>query len=90
DQPGAMEYYHRHMRWGSEDGKANHYLVLGPWNHSGTRFPVQEFGGLSFGDAMMFDAFQLDRDWYRWTMGDGERPDFLKDRVTYFVAGANE
>ncbi|MDX1569530.1 MAG: CocE/NonD family hydrolase, partial [Xanthomonadales bacterium] len=65
DQPGAMEYYRRHMRWGSEDGKAKHYLVLGPWNHSGTRFPVQEFGGLSFGDAMMFDAFQLDRDWYR-------------------------
>ncbi len=90
DQLGAMEYYRRHMRWGSEAGKAKHYLILGPWNHSGTRIPVQEFGGLKFGDQMMFDAFKLDRDWYRWAMGQGERPEFIKDRVTYFVAGANQ
>lgn len=90
DQPGAMEYYRRHMRHGSEAGKANHYLILGPWDHSGTRMPKQEFGGIAFGDAAMFDAFQLDRDWYRWAMRAGERPEFIKDRVTYFVAGANE
>jgi putative CocE/NonD family hydrolase len=89
DQPGAMEYYKRHMRFGSDKGQASHYLVLGPWNHGGTRFPVQEFGGIKFGDAMMFDAFRLDRDWYNWTLGKGERPAFLLDRVTYFVAGEN-
>jgi len=89
DQPGAMQYYRDHMRHGSEAAKARHYLVLGPWNHSGTRMPEQSFGGLEFGDAMMFDAFALDRDWYRWTLGDGARPEFLLDRVTYFVAGAN-
>jgi putative CocE/NonD family hydrolase len=90
DQPGAMEYYRRHMRYGTESGKANHYLILGPWDHSGTRMPRQEFGGLEFGDAMMFDAFALDRDWYWWTMAEGERPEFILDRVTYFVAGGNQ
>ncbi|WP_181918396.1 MULTISPECIES: CocE/NonD family hydrolase [unclassified Wenzhouxiangella] len=90
DQPGAMHYYHEHMRHGSEAAKEAHYLVLGPWNHSGTRMPEQSFGGYEFGDEMMFDAFALDRDWYHWTMEDGERPEFLLDRVTYFVAGANE
>ena len=90
DQPGAMQYYHDHMRHGSEGAKAHHFLILGPWDHGGTRFPRQEFGGYEFGDEMMFDAFALDRDWYRWTMGDAERPDFIRDRVTYFVAGANE
>ncbi|MDX1556706.1 MAG: CocE/NonD family hydrolase, partial [Xanthomonadales bacterium] len=89
DQPGAMEYYRRHMRHGSATGKGNHYLVLGPWDHSGTRLPRQEFGGLEFGDGAKFDAFGLDRDWYRWTMEGGERPGFLLDRVTWFVAGAN-
>ena len=89
DQPGAMEYYRRHMEFGNDRGKANHYLVIGPWNHSGTRIPVQDFGGLKFGDAMMFDAFALDRDWYNWTLGKGSRPDFIKDRVNWFVAGAN-
>ena len=90
DQPGAMEYYRRHMRYGSPAGKAKHYLILGPWDHGGTRIPQQEFGGLKFGDQMMFDAFALDRDWYGWTMADGERPEFILDQVTYFVAGANQ
>jgi len=90
DQPGAMEYYRRHMRYGSAAGKANHFLILGPWDHSGTRMPRQEFGGLEFGDQMMFDAFGLDRDWYLWTMAEGERPDFILDQVTYFVAGGNK
>ncbi len=89
DQPGAMAYYHRHMRHGSESGKARHFLVLGPWNHGGTRKPVQTFGGVKFGNAMMFDALGLDREWYRWVLGEGPRPAFLLDRVTYFVAGAN-
>ena len=94
DQPGAMEYYRRHMRHGSEAGKAQHFLLLGPWDHSGTRIPRQAFGGVDFGSAAMFDAFQLDRDWYRWAMAlggdDSAFPDFLLDRVTWFVAGAND
>lgn len=89
DQPGAMEYYRRHMRYGSDKGKADHYLILGPWNHSGTRIPKQTFGGYTFGDKMMFDAFGLDKAWYQWTMGEGKKPDFILDRITYFVAGAN-
>jgi hypothetical protein len=38
----------------------------------------------------MLDTFALDRDWYRWTMAAGERPEFIRDRVMWFVAGANE
>ncbi|MEQ8516932.1 MAG: CocE/NonD family hydrolase, partial [Chromatocurvus sp.] len=90
DQPGAMQYYREHMRHGNEAATAQHFLILGPWDHSGTRAPRQTFGGYEFGENMLFDAFALDRDWYRWTLGDGERPDFIRDRVTYFVAGANE
>jgi len=90
DQPGAMQYYREHMEHGNESAKASHFLILGPWNHSGTRQPRREFGGHEFGDEMMFDAFALDRDWYRWTMADGQRPDFIEDRVTYFVAGGNQ
>ncbi len=89
DQPGAMQYYREHMRHGNDAAKEQHFLILGPWDHSGTRKPRQSFGGYEFGENMLFDAFALDRDWYRWTLGDGERPDFIRDRVTYFVAGAN-
>lgn len=98
DQPGALTYYRQHMLHGNEEAKRSHHLLLGPWDHGGTRFPRQEFGGLDFGEASVFDAFALDRAWYDWTLGgsgpsgsSGEagRPDFLLDRVTYFVAGAN-
>ena len=30
DQPGAMEFYKRHMRFGSDEGKSQHYLIAGP------------------------------------------------------------
>ena len=89
DQPGAMQYYQDHMQHGNAAAKADHYLLLGPWNHSGTRIPQQEFGGIKFGDKMMFDAYALDHAWYQWTMADAERPEMLKDRVNWFVAGAN-
>ena len=89
DQPGALAHYRAHMAHGSAAGKAKHYLVLGPWDHAGTRFPKQTVGGHEFGEAMLFDAFALDRDWYRFALGAGELPAFLEDRVTYFVAGAN-
>lgn len=89
DQPGAMAYYRQHMRNASAAARENHFLILGPWNHSGTRIPKQSFGGITFGDQMMFDAFGLDKAWYDWTMGDGTRPAFIQDRVTYFVAGKN-
>jgi hypothetical protein len=37
DQAGAMTYYQRHMKDGSPDAIAKHYLIIGPWDHAGTR-----------------------------------------------------
>jgi uncharacterized protein len=90
DQPGAMYYYRQHMQYGSEQAKANHYLVIGPWDHAGTRTPNREFGGLKFGEASMLDLNKLHQDWYDWTLKGGQKPDFLKDRIAYYVAGAEE
>jgi putative CocE/NonD family hydrolase len=90
DQAGAMEYYRRHMKYGSSQGKAKHYLVMGPWDHAGTRTPTREVGGLKFGEASMVDLNHLHRQWYDWTMKGGKRPDFLKKRVACYIAGAEE
>jgi putative CocE/NonD family hydrolase len=90
DQPGAMEHYRRHMRHGSIEAKAKHYLIVGPWDHAGTRTPRAEVGGLTFGDVSLLDLNDLHRQWYDWTMKEGERPEFLKKRVAWFVVGANE
>jgi putative CocE/NonD family hydrolase len=90
DQAGALEYYRRHMQYGTADAKARHYLVIGPWDHAGTRTPQRDVGGLRFGEASVVDLNQLHREWYDWTLKEGKRPAFLKKRVAYYVAGAEE
>jgi putative CocE/NonD family hydrolase len=90
DQPGAMEYYRRHMRLGSSPARDKHYLLMGPWDHSGTRTPRKEVGGLTFGDASLVDLNAIHKAWYDWIMKGGPKPEFLKKRVTYYVAGAEE
>jgi len=87
DQAGAMEYYRRHMKWGSAAAKASHYLIIGPWDHAGTRTPLPDVGGLHFGPTSVLDLNDLHRQWYDWTMKSGAKPEFLKDRVAYYVVG---
>ncbi|MCG8434579.1 MAG: CocE/NonD family hydrolase [Gammaproteobacteria bacterium] len=90
DQPGAMKYYKRHMRHASRQARNKHYLIAGPWDHPGTRTPQAEFAGWKFGEASVLDLNALHKEWYDWTMKNGKKPAFLKKRVAYFVAGANE
>ena len=90
DQPGAMEYYRLHMRHGSPQARDQHYLIIGPWDHAGTRTPKDEFGGLKFGEACMVDLNKLHAEWYDWALKVGPKPEFLKDRVAYYLMGADE
>jgi predicted acyl esterase len=55
DQPGVMEYYRKYMESNSK-AKNKHYLVIGPWDHPGTRTPNAEFGGLKFSEASFLDS----------------------------------
>jgi putative CocE/NonD family hydrolase len=88
DQPGAFTYYKRHMEYGTPEAKQNHFLVIGPWDHAGTRTPRREVGGLKFGEASVLDLNKLHTEWYDWVMKNGKKPEFLKKRVAYYVVGA--
>ncbi|MGB7282231.1 MAG: CocE/NonD family hydrolase [Candidatus Acidiferrum sp.] len=88
DQPGAFTYYKRDMKYGTPGAKEKHFLIIGPWDHAGTRTPKREVGGLKFGEASVLDLNRLHTEWYDWTMKDGKKPDFLKKRVAYYVVGA--
>lgn len=90
DQPGALTYYRDHMKYGTEEGKARHYLIIGPWDHAGTRTPNNDVGGLTFGEASILDMNRLHVDWYDWTLKGGKPPEFLKKRVAYYLVGAEE
>lgn len=88
DQPGAFTYYKKHMKYGTAEAKEKHFLIIGPWDHAGTRTPRREVGGLKFGEASVLDLNRLHTDWFDWTMKGGKKPDFLKKRVAYYVIGA--
>jgi putative CocE/NonD family hydrolase len=90
DQPGAMHYYRQHMQHGSPEGITKHYLIMGPWDHAGTRTPQREFGGLNLGEASLLDLNKLHQEWYDWTLKGGDKPTFLQKRVAYYVAGVEE
>jgi uncharacterized protein len=89
DQPGALAHYRRYMQAASAEGRARHYLIIGPWDHPGTRTPKPEFLGMKFGAPSLVDLPQLHLDWYRYTMENGPRPDFLRKPVAYYVTGAD-
>jgi len=90
DQPGAFTFYKRHMQFGTAEANAKHYLIIGPWDHAGTRTPKAEVGGLKFGQASVLDLNKLHTEWYDWAMKGGAKPDFLKKRVAYYLVGAEE
>jgi putative CocE/NonD family hydrolase len=90
DQPGALGFYTRHMKFGSREARDRHYLILGPWDHAGTYSPIKEFGGLVFGDSSVFDMNKFHKDWYDWVLKSGQKPGFLKNRVAYYVVGKDE
>jgi hypothetical protein len=88
DQGGTLSFYKDHL---TADGAmaSNYFLVVGPWDHSGTRDPRPEAGGEHFGPASVIDVLKLHREWYRHVLQGGPKPAFFQKNVAYYVAGAN-
>lgn len=87
DQRGALDFYKAHMLHGTATARAKHFLVIGPWDHGGTVLPKAELGGLDFGKAAVLDMKALHKAWYDWTLKNGHKPQFLKDRVAFYMVG---
>jgi putative CocE/NonD family hydrolase len=90
DQPGALRHHREHLKHVTAEARSRHFLVIGPWDHTGTRTPRREFGGLSLGAASRVDLQGLQLDWYTWVMRGGPKPRFLRNNVAYYVMGAEE
>jgi len=92
DQPGALQYYKEHMKYGSPVAKSKHYLIIGPWDHGGTRMNKEELGGVKFGPkAVVYpDMIEMYVKWFDWVFKGKEKPEFLKKRVAYYVMNRDE
>jgi uncharacterized protein len=90
DQPGALHYYRGHVAHAPAAAVAQHFLVIGPWDHGGTQAPQKVIDGLTLPDAAVLDMEKLHMEWYDYALGRGPRPALLHDRVSYFMLGADE
>jgi len=88
DELGAMTFYRDHMANAAAAARAKHFLIIGPWDHPGTRTPTDEVGGVKFGSGAIVDLNDLHRQWYDWTMKNGAKPQFLKNQVAYYLLAA--
>lgn len=88
DELGAMTFYRDHIANASPEIRPKHFLIIGPWDHAGTRTPTDEVGGVKFGKDAIVDLNDLHRQWYDWTMKNGAKPAFLKNQVAYYLIAA--
>ena len=84
---GTFCWYREYLRSGASGAQENTYLVIGPWDHAGTRNPTSEVGGVKFGPASLLDVKNLHRRWWDWILKSGPKPEFLKDHVAYYLLG---
>jgi uncharacterized protein len=90
DQPGALRYYRNHEAHAPAAAESRSYLVIGPWDHGGTQRPTKTIMGLPIPDAAVLDMPSFQADWDDWILGRGGKPEFFRDKVAYFMLGANE
>lgn len=55
DQPGALHYYRRFLRYASPAEAGRMLLIIGPWDHLGTQNPQKIVAGLSIPDSAVLD-----------------------------------
>lgn len=90
-QIGALYYLQQHYRYRPQ---AEHYLVIGPYNHvSGQRGTVAtgtDLRGYTLDPQAQIDLGELRYQWFDYVFKGAPKPALLADRINYQVMGANE
>lgn len=70
---------------------AEHYLVIGPYDHFGSQAPVKPAAlrGYTIDPVAQLDTFDLTFQWFDYIFKGAARPALLKDKINYQVMGAN-
>jgi uncharacterized protein len=93
-QIGALQYFREHVR---NDPRAQHYLVIGPYDHHGTQVGtilptgrrIEDLRGYGLDPVAPMDPIALRFQWFDYVFQRGPKPALLQDRVNYEVMGAN-
>jgi putative CocE/NonD family hydrolase len=84
----AVNYLVDHYRYNK---KADHYLVIGPYDHSGTAeaFKPPVLMGYEIDAVAQIDSIELTYQWFDYVMRGAPKPALIKDRINYQLMGAN-
>ena len=71
--------------------RAEHYLVIGPYDHPGTQAATKPavLRGYSIDPVAQLDTLDLTFDWFDYIFKGAAKPDLLQDKINYQVMGAN-
>ena len=91
---GALYYLQRHYEFRPD---AEHYLVIGPYDHvTGQRGtisllgdPVGQLDGYALDDAAQIDIGELRYAWFDYVFKGAPKPAILANRINFEVTGAN-
>jgi len=88
DQRGAFYYMQQHLKW---NPAAQHYLIIGPWDHAGGQGFVQPtIGNYRLDEVATSSVNETVFKWFDHILKDSALPSALKDKINFEVAGANE
>lgn len=86
-QKGALHYFREHHKY---NPMAEHYLVIGPYDHFGSqRTPSLNLYGYEIDPVANVSMRELVYQWLDFTLRGGKKPEILRDKVNYEVMGAN-
>lgn len=84
----CLYYLKEHYRYNKN---ADHYLLIGPYDHFGTQRPRKEkvLRGYAIDPVAQFDTPDITFRWFDYVMRGGPKPALLRDKINYEVMGAN-
>ena len=87
-QIGALHYVREHQRY---NPRAEHYLLIGPWDHVGAQRKARPVvDGYAIDPVAKVDISRVLRyQWFDYVFRGGAKPALLGDRINYEVMGAN-
>jgi hypothetical protein len=88
DQVGAMYYFQQYHQWNKNP---NYYLLIGPWDHSGSQgYPKSELGGYKIDNVAKLPIQDIVFQWFDYILKDSSKPAILKDKINFEIMGKNE
>ena len=86
-QISAMQYLNDHYQY---NPKAEHYLIIGPYNHFGAQkggTPI--VNGYAVDSVALINTSEITFQWLDYILKGGQKPAILKDKINYEVMGTN-